>query len=170
MASVVLVSALAVSGCSGDEPEPDSTPTATTSETLDPRAAAEAEIIGVYHDWWDAVVDATNTGSVEAGPFEGVAENVAIEQQLTVVRRLNDQGITRQGEPEIYEPAVTALDGDTARVEGCVDEANWTSTQNDVALPADTRGPTARVFDLVRLDEGWIVANSVPQQEATIKC
>lgn len=168
MAGVVLAAALAVSGCSGDEPEPEPTP--STSETTDPEAEATAQITAAYYEWWDAVVEATNTGTLEPGPFQDIATSLAIDKQLLVVRRLADQGITRQGEPEIFQPAVTTLDGDTARIEGCVDEASWKLIQNDEELPADSRGPTPRVLDFVRQDGAWIVADTVPQQEATITC
>lgn len=169
---IALVGALTMSGCgNGDEPEAES-PTAAESATTaapDPDEAAAQDIAAVYHRWWDAVVQAENEILLDAVPFEGLATNLVIDQQLVSVRQYAEDGIHRVGQPTVSEPVVT-VDGDTARVEGCVDESTWGAERNGDPLPADTRGPTPRVFDFVRQDGTWIVSERLPQEEATITC
>lgn len=173
---LALVGTLAMSGCgNGDEPEVESTlpasePTTTTTTVApDPDLAAAETITAVYHQWWEAVIQAENEGLIDAGPFEGLATNVVIDRQLLSVRTNAKDGILRVGEPTVSEPVVT-VNGDAARVEGCVDESTWGAEKDGEPLPSDTRGPTPRVFDFVRQDDTWIVSERLPQEEATITC
>lgn len=168
---LTLFAALAIAGCSDDDPEPAETltPAPTLTPTPDATAEAIAQITDVYDQWWDATIAATNAGSLDPAPFEGIASDIAINEQLLVVRQLNDGGITRSGEPEVAEPQIT-VDGETARVEGCVDESGWAVTVDGEEMPADDRGATPRVFDYANQNGTWVVAALVAQQEATITC
>ena len=171
---LALVGTLAISGCGNDEPEvesrsPAAEPSTTTTTATDPDVAAAEAITAIYHQWWDAVIQAENEGLIDAGPFEGLATNVVIDRQLLSVRTNAKDGILRVGEPTVSEPVVT-VDGDTARAEGCVDESTWGAEKDGEPLPSDTRGPTPRVFDFVRQDGTWIVSERMPQEEATITC
>ena len=168
---------LAACGGGGEEPEGLETTTAppTTSAeptpTEDPDAEAVAAIEAQYQAYWDAVV-ASENGQDEATSYPAllaVATEVVVQTQIANVRQLIDTEVTRDGEPVVGPPQVT-VEGDTARLESCVDEDGWNVYQNGEPLERELLGPQPRVFDLEQVDGQWLVSELVDQSEATITC
>lgn len=168
---------LAACGGAGDEPQglettsPPATEPAEPTPTEDPDAAAIAAIEAQYQAYWDAVV-ASENGQDEATSYpelQAVATEVVVQTQIANVRELVNTDVTRDGEPVVGPPQVT-VDGDTARLESCVDEDGWNVYQNGEPLDRELLGPQPRVFDLEQVDGQWLVSELVDQSEATITC
>lgn len=172
MTCLVLVGTLAVAGCSGDDPQTTATtsaatPTDTPTQTGDARAVAE--ITALNEAYWGAVVESQNGPNPDPALFEGIAQTAIVEGLISSAQQLEGEGIHRTGEPTVGEPHIT-VDGTSARLEVCVDETSWGAVRGDEELPADTRGATPRVFEVLRDGEAWILTRNVAQQEATISC
>lgn len=179
----VVVSALATAGvvlaaaaCSGESDEPTGletsaapSETAAPTTTEDPDAAAVAAIEAQYQRYWDVVIASENELDESYEELKTVATELIAQTQVADVRGLVDTGVTRDGAPVIGPPQVT-VDGDTARVESCVDEDEWNVYQNGEPLEHDLLGPQPRVFDFERVDGQWLVSERVDQSEATITC
>ncbi|TDD71962.1 hypothetical protein E1262_04335 [Jiangella aurantiaca] len=164
---------LAAAACSGESEEPTgletSAATAAPTTTEDPDAAAVAEIEAQYQRYWDIVIASENELDESYEELKTVATELIAQTQVADVRGLVDTGVTRDGAPVLGPPQVT-VDGDTARVESCVDEDGWNVYQNGEPLERELLGPRPRVFDLERVDGQWLVSERVDQSEATITC
>ncbi|PSK98280.1 hypothetical protein CLV30_12066 [Haloactinopolyspora alba] len=168
--------ALALAGCGDGEPSDASTtaksgaPTATGGSTPaeDPEAAAVAEVEAAYQRYWDVVVAAENSGEDSYEHLKTVANELIVQEQVAEIRSMREDHITRDGAPQIGTPQVT-VDGETARVESCVDEHTW-NVYYKGELADQESDPQARVFDFKRDDDRWIVVDLVAKAEATITC
>ena len=132
----------------------ESSPAATPSDD-----AHISEIEDVYDRFWDAVIRSENTAEENYDSFAGLAAEIIIQEQVARIR----------GAPERTDRTVV-VDGSTARVEECVDEAPWTTWQGDKQLEVDDRGSLARVFDLELVEGQWLITDRVDMDEATLQC
>ena len=165
---------LSVAACGDDDPSADPTPQIepdTSSEpatTEDPTAAAVAEVEAAYEQYWDVVVAAHNSGEDSYEQLKTVTDEQVAQLVVAEIRGMRDDSITRDGEPDIGTPQVS-VDGDTARVESCVDEHSW-NVYYKGELADQESDPQPRVFDFARVDDQWIVVERVNKDEATITC
>lgn len=175
----VVVSALAAAGvvfacaaCSGESNEPTGLETSSTpAETTDPTPTddpAVAEVEAAYAQYWDVLVASENNLDETYEPLASVMTDELAQRQVADIRGLVADGVTRDGAPDTGTPAVS-VDGDTARVESCVDETPWNVYYNEQPVPQET-GVRVRVIDFERIDGEWIVVDLVDQSEATITC
>ena len=171
----IAVIAMMTAACSDDDPGNDApTPVPTSAEptTADTAASDDAEISAVedvYERFWDAVIAAENTAEENYDSFVGLAAEGVIQEQVARIRSMENNGIHREGAPDRTDRTVV-VDGSTARVEECVDEAPWTTWRGDEQLDTDDRGPLARVFDFERVEGQWLITQRVDMDEATLQC
>lgn len=159
--------ALAAS-CSSDEPDIIE-PVGTSAPSTSAEDQAKADIAAVYDDYWAAVIASENGPTADRALFEGIAIDVALEAQIRRVERMIDNGVKRSGEPEIGKPHIT-VNGDTARVEACVNQDSWSSTVEGSTPEAQSSGPRPMLVDLRMVEGNWYVSAAVPQKEATLTC
>ncbi len=171
-----------VSGCSsddGNEPiegastEPGSSDE-TDNEANENEAADIAALTDLYEAYWDAMVELENSTELDPTVLDGLATQVAAETQISRMRSYHDQGIHRQGEPTFGDVTVT-VDGDTATVEACKNEADWkfvTENGQEIDDPAfeNLGTPQPNVLSAERVDEGWQINETLSMEEATISC
>ncbi|WP_165989750.1 hypothetical protein [Streptomyces sp. YIM 98790] len=62
------------------------------------------------------------------------------------------------------------MNGDTARIESCVDEDEWLLLENGEPSELELLGPAPRVFDAERVAGGWLITDTVPAEEASVTC
>lgn len=168
---------LVLAACSGggDEPEGLDAPTTTPSPTAtptpeDPDAEAKAEIEAQYQRYWDVIVASENNLDEMYEDLKTVGNEPIAQLQVADVRELIQQGITRDGTPEIQPLSAVTVNGTTARVEGCVSEDGWHAYRDGELIEAPQLGFTPRVFDLELIEGGWVVSERIDQDEATITC
>lgn len=175
--SLAALSALAlgmlIAACGADEPATEATPTPTaTAAPTAPKsddAEAIAEIQAVYRAYWDAMVAAESGPSADPALFEGIATVPVIELNMRIVQGFIQNGIHREGAPDVAEPSVS-VDGDTARIEGCVDLTESKLMAGDTEVGIQHTGPEPRVYDAERSGDAWLISAEVDQAEATITC
>lgn len=166
---------LAACGGGGDEPEGLETTTAPVTETAEPtptevpNAEAVASIEAQYQRYWDVIVTSENTLDDSYEELTSVAVEPVAQTQVAYVRNLRNNGVTREGAPELGPPEIT-VDGSTARVEGCVDEDPWIASVDGEQIAVEQRGPTPRVFVFELVDGAWLVSERLEPTEATITC
>lgn len=173
----VLVVLLAAAGCSAGEPTPEPTPVPTVTQTDGPSVeptATEAPDVAAIEDvfgrYVDAIVTMENGPTVDPALLYDVAAEQVTTDEIQRVLRYQEMGIRRVGAPEVGEPVVT-VDGDTARLEVCFDEDDWTAeSEAGQAIVEEPFGPLPRVFELTRGDGGWLVSAVVVDDPATITC
>lgn len=147
-------------------PAPELTPTPTPEQTADDAAA----VVDVFERYLDAVVAMENGPEPDPALLFGIATDDVTGEHVRRAADLGQDGLRRVGEPQVGEPEVV-VDGDEARLEVCVDEDTWTAELADgTSVESTPRGPSPRVYDLVREDGTWLVAALVPQAEATLTC
>ncbi|MFF2374770.1 hypothetical protein ACFVUW_10340 [Streptomyces xiamenensis] len=174
----LVVAVLAV-GCGGgdetggseeEKPAPTSSPSASAS--VDPQSAAEAEVLAVYRNYWDAQIDAY----AKASPTDTDLDKYAYDKALTmaetelVALMLNGNIIT--GEP-VISPEVTAINLDEspmkATITDCVDVTDWklvtAETGEEVPLSEEQlRDPRYVTTATVRtVGDTWMVVEVQPQ-------
>lgn len=163
---------LSLTACGDDEPVADSIPTTDpTSEptpTEDSTAAAVAEVEAAYQEYWDVVVAAHNSGEDSYAELKTVTNEEVAQLHVAQIRGMREDHITRDGAPDIGTPQVS-VDGDTARVQSCVDEHSWNVYYKE-ELAEQESDPQPRVFDFERVDDHWVVVDRVNKDEATIEC
>ncbi|PZF83415.1 hypothetical protein [Jiangella anatolica] len=179
-ALVAAGAALTLAACSGDADEPTALettePAATTAAptptpSVDPEAAAVAAIEAQHRAYWDAVIAMENVQD-EAASYAAlklVTTELVAQRKIADLRGMVDANVTRDGAPVIGPPQVT-VDGDTARLESCVDEGPWNAYYHGELFERELDGPEPRVFDLERADGQWLISELVDQTEATITC
>ncbi|MBB5788170.1 hypothetical protein [Jiangella mangrovi] len=176
LAAAVLL--LAACNGGGDEPEGLETTTAPGTETAeptpteDPDAEAVAAIETQYQAYWDTVVAMENAQDEAASyaALKQVATEVIAQTQIANLRGLVDANVTRDGAPVVGPPQVT-VDGDTARLESCVDEDPWNVYYNgELVEDRELGGSQPRVYDLELVEGQWLINELVDQTEATITC
>jgi hypothetical protein len=168
-----------VAGCSSDDeggepidgaqsgsPEPSQS---TDNGNADDTAALE----DLYADYWDARIELENSEDLDSSVFDGITTSPVKEMELTRLQPFREDGIHRQGEPEI-EDVTVSVDGDAARIESCKSEADWQVIQNGEvvpdAVPENLRQPHPYVVSAERSPEGWLITGTVDSEEATITC
>lgn len=174
-----VLAAIVTAGCSATAQEPEglevtftATPgpvTAEPSEAPGEETADVAEIESAFAAYWDAVIESENGPISDPDLFAGVAVGAAVETQLTNVNSLINDGIRRIGAPILSDPIIH-LDGDTARVEVCVDSSTWGAAVGDHTAPPQPPDPKPRVVDMERIDDRWLVTDQINPDEATITC
>ncbi|WP_116947047.1 hypothetical protein [Jiangella endophytica] len=167
-AGVVLTAA----ACSGESEEPTGLTTSTgPAETADPTPTedpAVADVEAAYARYWEVLVASENGLDETYEPLVSIMSDALAQRQVADIRGLAEDGVTRDGAPDVGVPEVS-VDGDTARVQSCVDETPWNVYYNEQLVPQET-GIRARVIDFERIADEWIVVDLVDQSEATISC
>jgi hypothetical protein len=169
---VVASTMLALTGLSAcsDGSSPLDEPTPSSSKTPDQTAKDEAAVTKLAQRYWDAVVEAENTGNDDAAQFEGIADPKVAEIELGQVGRYQDLDLLRVGKPAITE--IEALvTGDSAEIRLCKDEDDWTAEVDGTPVPDDKKfgnGPWGARAD--RVDGEWLIVEIRQPDKGTKKC
>jgi hypothetical protein len=138
-------------------------------------AADIAALENLYERYWDAMVELENSkGELDPSLLDGIATDDVVESQLSRMSTYKDQGIRRQGEPEFDNVTVEA-DGETARIQACIDEGNWPflapngEELDDPAL-GDLDVPQPNIVTAERSSDGWLISGNLAMEEATVSC
>lgn len=171
---LAVVLALGACGTTEDEPAPTTpSPTQAPTPEPEPEPTEDAEVpavLDVFERYVAALVEMENGPDPDPTALFGVAGEQVTIDQVQRVQRYADQGIRRVGEPEVGTAEV-AVDGDTARLEVCIDEDGWTAESDQgAAIQEDPLGPRPRAFELTREDGAWLVTALLPQEGASITC
>ncbi|MEO3750851.1 hypothetical protein [Streptomyces sp. B6B3] len=167
-----------VSGCSsddGDEPieGAETGPGSSEESENDDESAAEAEVADLYLAYWDAVIELENGDELDRSLFDGLATTGVVESEVGRVSAFKDNGVHREGEPTIENVTVT-IDGDTARIEACKNEADWRVVDGNGevpdAVPENLQRPHPNVVTAERTDGEWLITATLPTEGATITC
>ncbi|MDT0166768.1 hypothetical protein Q9R32_14535 [Actinotalea sp. AC32] len=170
------VLAVALAGCSTEDPEPTPTspvaepepsPAPSVSPSADP--AVVAEVLEVHSAFWDAVIASENGPDPDAAPFFAIASEEVTGQQVGRIAQYLEIGMKRSGAPELGEPVVT-VDGTTARVEQCVNQDPWVAIGPDGTEVAADDGVLPQGWELTETDGSWKVTRLFGAQEAEIQC
>lgn len=171
----VAVLALGVAGCSNDTDEPagldaTSQPSETSDSTSGQSDADDAAAVEqLYTDYWDAMVAAENGPSADPALFESIVAGNLVEQKLSTVQQMIDDGQERFGEPEIGEVEVT-VDGDTARAIACVDQRPWRVVVQGQTQPPHEVKPAPIGVNAERTDNGWTIVEQFAVEEESTSC
>jgi hypothetical protein len=174
---VLAVGVVGACSTAADEPEglaaPSTQPTAETPADEPTESADDAEtaaLEALFEEYWAAVAELWNDPQLEPDVIRHVATPGHSEMMLTYVHReLISNDARREGEPVIGE-IVAHVDGDEARVEGCVDQSEWSLMVGDNEVPVDLGGSRPHVLEAVPSDDGWLVNDELSEDEATITC
>jgi len=148
-----------VVGCSSSSPDPSgstTSPTVSASPSPDPSATAvQAEVLAVYHRYWDATV-AAQRGNPDPTLFTGNATGPLVEEEVAQAAQYQKLGIVREGEPG-FSKVTVEVHGDSAEVRACVDYSNWVAAGVEDNLP-DVAPAGLR---LERIGDAWLVTEYV---------
>lgn len=167
-----------VAGCSSDggnnEDPIDTGDTSSPSPDAEGgEADDEAELVALYEAYWDAVTASENGEELDPQLFDGITTAGVMEQELGRIGTWKDVGGYREGAPVIENVTVT-VDGDTARIEACKNEADWRLFQDgeelEDSLPESLTVPHPNVVTAERMSGEWLINASLPTDEATISC
>ncbi|UED85583.1 hypothetical protein [Streptomyces profundus] len=172
--------ALTAAGCSSDDgsDEPiegvDSGSADAGPDDADgPGAEDTAALTELYERYWAALVTLENEGELDPALFDGITTPGLAEQELLRVSGLIENGLTREGEPLISDVTVS-VDGDTARVESCMNQADWPLvSEGEVVpglLPEELTAPHPQVVTAERASGAWLIDATLLTEEATISC
>lgn len=139
-------------GCS-DESSSEPTPT-TTTESPESKASA------AFERYWDAYIEISNSGEVNAEELSGVADGKFVEEVLGTLAQQADSGVVRVGEPDFGE-FETQVNGAAATSVVCMDEREWGARQGgeDLPPPGDDFPPTEQTATVEFRDGEWIVTD-----------
>lgn len=151
--SAVAVVALSLTACSSDEPSLED-----AQSSPDAQAADVSAVEDLVDRYWAAVVRSENKVDDDPKQFDDVADGPFIEGQLKTVRDYDEAGIRRVGKPEITDVEV-AVTGDTAQVEACLNEDEWTAKQDGKTIKAPKLGPKPWGAEAERRDDAWVVTD-----------
>lgn len=174
-ALVAAAAALTLAACGGDAEEPtglstsDSTPspeaTKTSSEDAD-----TAELKDLYKRYWDAYGKAASGPNLDPALFKGVTTRGFMELKLAAIdRELRTNDLRLIGDAKLSNVTVT-IDGDSARVEACLDKSRWRLLEGKKTIQSDFGKPEPDVMSAKRSADGWLFGANVPTKEATITC
>ncbi|MFB7761340.1 hypothetical protein [Streptomyces xiamenensis] len=167
-----------VAGCSsdgGDNDEPIDTgdQSSASPDAEGGEAEDEAALVALYEAYWDAVTASENAEELDARLFDGITTSSVMEQELSRIGTWKDVGGSREGAPVIENITVT-VDGDTARIEACKNEADWRLIQDgeelEDGLPESLTVPHPNVVTAERTSGNWLINASLTTDEATISC
>ncbi|WP_436980202.1 hypothetical protein [Streptomyces sp. enrichment culture] len=167
-----------VAGCSsdsGDNDEPINTgdESSASPDAEGGEAEDEAALVALYEAYWDAVIASENGEELDSALFEDITTKGVMEQELGRINTYKEQGVLREGAPVIENVTVT-VEGDTARIEACKNEADWPLVQDgeqmEGVLPESLTVPHPNGVTAERSDGNWLITGSVPQEEAVISC
>ncbi|WP_432746190.1 hypothetical protein H7827_16615 [Streptomyces sp. JH002] len=167
-----------VAGCSsdgGDNDEPINTgdESSASPDAEGGEAEDEAALVALYEAYWDAVTATENGAELDARLFDGITTSSVMEQELSRIGTWKDVGGSREGAPVIENITVT-VDGDTARIEACKNEAHWRLIQDgeelEDSLPESLTVPHPNVVTAERTSGNWLINASLTTDEATISC
>ncbi|WP_139238421.1 hypothetical protein [Streptomyces aidingensis] len=183
--AAALTAAVVLTGCSSGDGEPvddeiagSATPSGDTGTAAGggeeaggegSQAQDVAALESLYADYWAALVTMENAEELDPSPLAGIASQELTEQQVSRIRPFKDNGMRRDGEPAVDKVTVT-VDGDTARIESCVDEDAWLLLKNGEPADLELLGPAPRVFDAERVEGDWLITDTVPAEEANVTC
>ena len=158
------MAALSLTACSSDDPSLDDAKSSSDAGADD--AAAVEDLVDRY---WATVVKSENTVDDDPKQFSDVADGPFIERQLKTVRDYDEAGIRRVGEPEITDVEV-AVSGDTAQVEACLNEDEWTAKQKGKTIKAPELGPKPWGAEAERRDDAWVITDVRVPPEGAKEC
>ena len=162
--SAVAVAAFSLTACSSDDPSLDD-----AKSSPDGRAADVTAVEDLVDRYWDAVVKSENTVDDDPKQFADLADGPFIERQLKTVRDYDEAGIRRVGQPEIADVEV-AVSGDTAQVEACLNEDEWTAKKNGKTIKAPKLGPVPWGAEAERRDDAWVITDVRVPPEGAKEC
>ncbi|UED85159.1 hypothetical protein [Streptomyces profundus] len=171
LAAVLLV------GCSSGDDEPEGVESSESPVAEDPAAGDEPEAADdievleqLYLGYQARLVEMESTGNADGALLEEYAELHVREGQSARIRQLAQEGITRQGEPEVYDVTVEVTD-DSAVIQACVDTEHWEPLLDGEPIDREYTGPSAGIVKAARGESGWLISDH-PQtaDEATITC
>jgi hypothetical protein len=132
-AAAVLLALITFTGCTDarSDTTPTTTPAPTTSEpsspTPDPAAAAKAEVLAAYRNFWAASTEARAHPNRRHPDLAKYAIDKALAAEQATIVLYRQQGIVERGKP-ILTPLVDRVDLNqdpaTAQVNDCVDVSN----------------------------------------------
>lgn len=158
-AAIVLI--LTLASCSGGSASDDvaPTPAATTTATPDQAALDKAAVTDLVTKYWDVVISAENSANTDRSQFSGVAQGKFLENEFRKLDSYAEQGIKRVG-----NPSITAIDvvvnGDTATIEHCIDEDQWTAVRGTKPLDPILSGNRPFGLTATRSGDGWIISDT----------
>jgi len=158
------MAALSLTACSSDDPSLDDAKSSSDAGAAD--ADAVEDLVDRY---WAAVVKSENTVDDDPKQFSDVADGPFIERQLKTVRDYDEAGIRRVGKPAITDVEV-AVSGDTAQVEACLNEDEWTAKQKGKTIKAPKLGPKPWGAEAERRDDAWVITDVRVPPEGAKEC
>jgi hypothetical protein len=180
--SALLALTATMAGCSSDsegsEPiDGAETETPGPEETGDGEDGGEdadvAALEDLYAEYWDVVVELENGGELDVAVFEGIATGGVAEDVIGGLRSARDNNVHREGEP-VIDNVTVSVDGDTAHIESCKSEADWTFVVNGEPapemLPEEAAQPHVHVLSATRESGEWLINGTLKVDKATITC
>ncbi|QKV69486.1 hypothetical protein HUT13_12345 [Streptomyces harbinensis] len=166
-----------VAGCSsdgGNNEEPiDTGGSSSPSPDAEGGEGDEADLAEFYAAYWDALVELENSEELNVELLDGFVTGELLEGEVSRLRDFRANGLSRSGEPVIEDVTIT-VDEDTARIESCKSEEGWdVVTGGEVipnVVPEELLAFHPYVVTLERTSEGWLINETLPQEEATISC
>lgn len=167
-AVAILLALLVISGCTDARPDdaiprtPSSSAAPTTpSPTVDPHAAAKAEVLAAYRGFWRAATDAEARPNRKHPQLTRYATDEALAAEQATIVLYRQQGIVGRGEPRL-SPEVVALNQQpgSAVIADCLDltgvDAVYRSTGESAIAPGQSRRHRATAT-AVRRDGRWVI-------------
>jgi hypothetical protein len=163
LTAVALLSALALSGCTDDDPEPKFAPPSSEAPTSPSSASTSAAAALSPEDtvraWVEARNDALSSGDVGSVQALSVAECTTCEDSLDPIRQVHEDGGSFQTAGwRVVSARLKSQKGSTARVTAAITYAAGTTIPRAGAAPVSYELERhIVVVDLTRVDDEWRV-------------
>lgn len=142
---------------------------ATTTPTPDQAAVDKAAVTDLVTRYWAARVKAQNAGNDSAGQFKDVAKGSFIEGTLKSIRDAKEDGVNREGSPEITDIEV-AVTGDTADIMACLNEDGWPFVKDGKDLGFKKRGNGPWGALATKSGDSWLITDVRLPAEGNKSC
>ena len=181
---VMVATAVAVSGCSSEQPKTESKPTgapslrpaATPSPALgrDPVQTAKAEAIEAYEQYWKQMERLYAVKEGDATGLEKYAASAALQNAENDAKRAHRRDLVHVGSVVVKNPTATAADikrkVPNVTLSSCLDISRWqvvnASTKKPVALPTQRLTKFVVLSTVEKWSAGWKVIRDEPQAQA----
>lgn len=163
-----LIMGATLAGCGGDDDaaDPATTPTTSASATAD---AEETAVVAAYTAFLAEKRAIENSGKVPADAYATTLAPDRIEKERAIARGYAESGLVRVGQSEVKDAEVVDLTADSATLLVCENEDGWGFKPKGAEVDYPEQGWGPRGMTIVRIDDRWLVGESISQDRLPAK-
>lgn len=125
----------------------------------------------VFRAYWGALTALASGDAPEnRALLDGIATEKVTEETVVILANDRVQGYRYRGNREVMKVTVR-LEGDTARLEGCLDVDGWVLYQDGEEVLDPGPGATDPVvLNAERFPDGWLISEHPEESDAELAC